>query len=44
MNGGHSMYDELHDLVDMDLKEFEDDWTETNGLAEEYDSENPGEW
>ncbi len=44
MNGGHSMYDELYDLVDMDLKDYEDDWTETRGLAEEYDSENPGEW
>ena len=49
MNGGHSMYDELYDLSEIHLSgrhhgDVEEDFSETSGLAEEFDSESPGEW
>ena len=39
------MYDELYDLSDIQLSSTEEkDFTETQGLEEEFDSENPGQW
>ena len=48
INEGHSMYDELYDLSEIQLSSTEgEDFTETQGLEEEFDSENPenyGKW
>ena len=45
MNERHSMYDELYDLSDIQLSSTEEeDFTETQGLEEEFDSENLGQW
>jgi len=45
MNGGHSMYDELYDLCEIQLSDTEEeDFTESQLIEEEFDSENPGEW
>jgi hypothetical protein len=42
---GHSMYDELYDLSEIQLSSTkEEDFTETQGLEEEFDSENLGKW
>ena len=39
MNEGHSMYDELYDLSEIQLSSTEEeDFTETQGLEEEFDS------
>lgn len=45
MNEGHSMYDELYDLSEIQLSSTEEeDFTETQGLEEEFYSENPSKW
>ena len=45
MNERHSVYDELYDLSDIQLSSTEEvDFTETQGLEEEFDSENLGQW
>tara|TARA_B100001741_G_scaffold18867_1_gene14101 strand:- start:116 stop:484 length:369 start_codon:yes stop_codon:yes gene_type:complete len=45
MNEGHSMYDELYDLSEIQLSSTEEEkFTETQGLEEEFDSENLGKW
>ena len=45
MNEGHSMYDELYDLNEIQLSSTEEeDFTETQGLEEEFDSKNPSKW
>ena len=42
---GHSMYDELYDLSEIQLSSTEEEeFTETQGLEEEFDSENLGKW
>ena len=45
MTDGHSMYDELYDLNEIQLSSTEEeDFTETQGLDEEFDSENLVKW
>jgi hypothetical protein len=45
MNEGHSMYDELYDLNEIQLSSTdEEDFTETQGLEEEFDSKNLSKW
>ena len=42
---GHSMYDELYDQSEIQLSSSEEeDFTETQGLEEGFDSENLGKW
>jgi hypothetical protein len=39
------MYDELYDLCEIQLSDTEEeDFTESQLIEEEFDSENPGEW
>jgi len=39
------MYDELYDLSEIQLSSTEEeDFTETQGLEEEFYSENPSKW
>ena len=45
MNEVHSMYDELYDLNEIQLSSTEEeDFTETQGLEEEFDSKNLSKW
>lgn len=44
MNEGHSMYDELYDLNEIQLSSTEEDFTELQGLEEEFDSKNLSKW
>ena len=45
INEGHSMYDELYDLNEIQLSRTEEeDFTELQGLEEEFESKNLSKW